>query len=422
MKTKLLIIVTILLLASSVSLKAQTTQYEWEYVTSLNTTELLRKVYTQGLDTVFVVGYDGLIARSANRTLTWTKLYSANSQLNDIFFSNHQTGFAVGNNGVILKTINSGNTWTPISSGTKKNINAVAGIGLNNIWAVGDSGLVVQSVDTGKTWTVKNLLSNNKQLNDIKFNGLAGYIAGNGGTVLNTSNGGSSWTNFNVNWVSSLYTYGVHSLSITNNKVHAILYESDPAYGTAISSESTIDNWSRYKDIYARNISAGSMCFINDNLGYYAAYAWTTGSSGFGLWIYKTTDGGQNWQQTTINNYYGSINQFSNFSFNSDHSYGYFICGNVMLRTPYTGDFTVGLNDIKSDYQTIQIKQQGNKLQVSSLSKAISAIEIISLGGTTICQQKNKLVNIQQIPSGVYLIRATYTDSSKSNFVKWIKR
>ena len=416
MKTKLIIIATILVLSCPELLKAQT----WEYVNTLKTNEWLGKAYTKGLDTVFVVGYNGLIARSANRTLTWTKQYPVNTQLNDIFFTNHQTGFTVGNNGVILKTTNSGDTWTPISSGTNKNINAIAGAGLNNIWAVGDSGLVVQSVDTGKTWITKDLMSNNKQLNDIKFNGIIGYIAGNDGTVLKTSNAGNSWENDNINWTpenGSVSTFAVRSLSITNNKLFALLY--DYAYGTLIFSDG-YGTWSKSKDSYGRSIIAGSIYFIDDNQGYYAAYDWTT-VSGFKIWIYKTTDGGQNWEETTINNYSGSINQFSNFSFNSDHSYGYFVCGNIMLRTPYTGDFTSGLNCIKSDSQTLQVKQQGNELHISSLSKSISDIDFFSLTGSTICQQNNKVFDIHQIPPGVYLIRATYTDNSKSNLVKWIK-
>jgi len=107
------------------------------------------------------------------------------------------------------------------------------------------------------------------------------------------------------------------------------------------------------------------MYFIDDSLGYYGAYDWTTGS-GFKIWIYKTIDGGQNWEGATISNYYGgTISNQSSFSFNSDNSFGYFLCGQIVLRTPYTGDFTSGLNDIKSDLQTLQIKQHGEELQVS---------------------------------------------------------
>src|ERR1035437_1643192 len=115
MKTKLLILVTILLLASPVLLKAQTPEYEWEYISSMQN-EWLQKICTQGLDTVYVVGYKGLIAQSTDRALTWNKQYPVTTQLNDIIFCNHTTGFAVGNNGTILSTTDAGVNWTQQAS------------------------------------------------------------------------------------------------------------------------------------------------------------------------------------------------------------------------------------------------------------------------------------------------------------------
>jgi len=428
MKTKLFIIATLLLLASPLLLKAQTTQYEWEYVSSLQN-EWLKKVCTQGVDTVYVVGNNGLIAQSNNRAMTWNKQYPVTTQLNDIIFCNHTTGFAVGNNGTILRTTDAGVNWIQQTSGTTNKINAIAATGLDNIWAVGDSGLVVQSKDAGKTWGAIKLFPDTINLFDIKFRDSIGYIAGNHSKVLKTINSGTDWVNSDINVTINdphyIYNiYSVYSLSFTRDKIYAIISDGlYPARGMTMNSEINVNSsWSVSKDIYGSSIIAGSMYFTDDNQGYCAAYDWTTGS-GFVLWIYKTIDGGQNWTETTINNYYGgTIANLSNFSFNSDHSFGYFLCGQIVLRTPYTGDFTSGLNDLKSDLQNLQIKQHGEELQVSSLSKTISDIEIYSVTGAKICQKKNNVINIHQIPSGIYFICARYTDNSKSNLVKWIRR
>jgi len=137
MKTKLLLIAIILLLSSPVLLKTQTTQYEWDYVNTLQN-EWLQKICTQGLDTVYVVGQNGLIAQSADRALTWNKQYPVTSQLNDIIFCNHTTGFAVGNDGTILRTTDAGASWTQQSSGVTVKLNAIAATGSDNIWAVGE--------------------------------------------------------------------------------------------------------------------------------------------------------------------------------------------------------------------------------------------------------------------------------------------
>ena len=108
MKTKLFALVTILILSLSVSVKAQT----WEYVNTLQN-EWLQKVCTQGLDTVYIVGQNGLIAKSTNRALTWNKQYiSSKTTLNDVIFINHTIGFAVGANGTIIKTTDAGTNWT----------------------------------------------------------------------------------------------------------------------------------------------------------------------------------------------------------------------------------------------------------------------------------------------------------------------
>ncbi|OJU44411.1 MAG: hypothetical protein BGN96_01615 [Bacteroidales bacterium 45-6] len=76
------------------ALPAQT----WEYVSTIQN-EDMRKVFAKGLDTVFVVGENGLIARSPDRAFTWQKQHPVAARLNDIAFSDSSTGFAVGNGG-----------------------------------------------------------------------------------------------------------------------------------------------------------------------------------------------------------------------------------------------------------------------------------------------------------------------------------
>jgi len=68
MKTKILI--TIICTCALFKAQAQ----EWGYVSSLQN-EYLRKIWTQGLDTVYIVGENGLIARSIDQAETWNKQY-----------------------------------------------------------------------------------------------------------------------------------------------------------------------------------------------------------------------------------------------------------------------------------------------------------------------------------------------------------
>ena len=147
MKTKLIVIAAIIFMSLTVSVSAQS----WEYVNTLQN-EWLQKICTQGEDTVYIVGQNGLIAKSTDRALTWNKQYiSSKVTLNDIIFCSHTTGFAVGNGGTILKTTDAGANWIPVTSSTTNNINAIAASGLDNIWAVGDNNLILKSIDLGNT-------------------------------------------------------------------------------------------------------------------------------------------------------------------------------------------------------------------------------------------------------------------------------
>lgn len=90
MKIKLLI--SIICICSLFEVQAQ----EWGYVNTL-ANEWLRKICTQGMDTVYIVGENGLIAKSVDRGETWEKQYfPTRVALNDMIFQDHYTGFAVG--------------------------------------------------------------------------------------------------------------------------------------------------------------------------------------------------------------------------------------------------------------------------------------------------------------------------------------
>ena len=259
-------------------------------------------------------------------------------------------------------------------------------------------------------------------MNDVIFKGNLGYIVGNNGTVLKTSNNGISWINNNINWTPEIpnSAFGIHSLSISDDFLYAFLYNDNPAYGNAVCLDN-LNNWSYLENQNGNKIQGVSINFLDKNVGYYAVYDWTTGS-GWALWIYKTIDGGKNWIQTSIpNNINGNISNYSSFSFSKDNSYGYFSCGQILLRTPFTGDFTTGFYDIKSEEQGLLIKQLDNELDIKSPIKTISEIEIYSVNGLKIDQTKGNMINISNLPRGGYLISAVFTDNTISNFVKWIK-
>jgi photosystem II stability/assembly factor-like uncharacterized protein len=394
---------------------------EWEYVNSLLTdyTNQFSKVYTQGTDNVYVVGEKGFIAKSTDRALTWNKQYfSTRETLNDIIFCTDEIGFIVGNNGTILKTGDSGIQWTQITTGTTQHIHAIATTGLD-IWAVGDGGLILYSNDSGETWTIRNLLSDNRNLYDIKFRGNLGYITGQGGNILKTENQGATWEE-QVALENLNDYYSIHSLNITENKVYAIAkYDYN---GLIISTENNLSWATINPNLDIINYSRG-IYFLNNDHGFSSHFAYFTGAHGR-LLIFKTNDSGDTWTESPLQDYRGEVSfGKGNFSFFENGEFGYYLDGQILMRTPYTGELAVdprGLDKITSEQPQLLIKQHENELQISSPSKTISNIEIVSMDGVKLYHAKEPSINTSTFPKGIYLLKVTFTD--KTNAVaKWIK-
>jgi Leucine-rich repeat (LRR) protein len=135
---------------------------------------------------------------------TWQNQTSnVTDNLQAVFFSDANIGYVVGDNGVILKTTNSGSTWTKETSGTTQDLKAVHGFG-TTVMAAGSGGTVL--IKTGSTWTKSTGVGSNFDIYDIllKSNSEA-YCVGACGTLLKSSNNGSTWSAINTGILTSLY-------------------------------------------------------------------------------------------------------------------------------------------------------------------------------------------------------------------------
>jgi len=425
MKTKLLLIITILLLSYSLQMKAQ----QWEYVNSPTRDAWMQKVCAQGLDTVYIVGENGLIAKSADRALTWSKQNFTTNDLNDIIFINHNIGFAVGSNGTILRTIDAGVNWTQQTSGTTYNLNAIAATGLDNVWTVGDNGTILFSKDSGNTWQLKNLSISSK-LNDISFRNGNGRIVGNNYNYLISIDSGNSWTTQNLNiynpWNQSVDTYHLLSVSQTPNHIYVLYGAGDN--DTFIGSGLSIDNNSTF--------------FPSTPTHYFTSFAMVNDSTGYGFWEDILDILTIRIQKIMINN--KSSEYFSNpiipsnaylfmYTHHSDmcivnDTVGYVVSGLTVFRLvkKSTVQGTNGLNTIQCDQNNIQLKYHSDELMIQSQEKQITDVEIYNMDGIKVnqraeIQNNNCRINVVNLPLGTYLIRTTCMDNT-SNITKWIKQ
>ena len=166
---------------------------DWMIQTS-NTTIDLNSVFFVNRDSGIVVGKNGLILITTNQGITWNSVSSGvNNILQSVFFIDDNMGFIVGQNGRVLKTANGGNNWIIKSSGTTANLKSVFFTDSNNGFAIGTGGTIVSTTNAGENWM--NVTSGvTTSLNDIRFSDLTNGIAvGNNGVILNTSDSGINW-------------------------------------------------------------------------------------------------------------------------------------------------------------------------------------------------------------------------------------
>ncbi|MGA8015230.1 MAG: YCF48-related protein [Candidatus Dormiibacterota bacterium] len=155
----------------------------------------------------WVVGSGGTIWASTDGGATWTAQTSGtNQQLNAISCASASQCWAVGNQGVILSTSDGGAVWSAQASGVTgpgpgaANLTAIFCVSATQCWAVGDatggpggSGTILATTDGGTTWT-KQSSGTTQNLNGVScVSATQCVVVGDNGALLSTSNGGATW-------------------------------------------------------------------------------------------------------------------------------------------------------------------------------------------------------------------------------------
>lgn len=106
--------------------------------------------------------------------------------------SGTSTGYVVGNSGVILKTTDGGLNWTRKSSGMNNALLSVHfPVDASTGYASGWSGTVLKTTDGGVNWpSLASGTSNGLWSIHFPMDATTGYVTGDTGTILKTTNGG----------------------------------------------------------------------------------------------------------------------------------------------------------------------------------------------------------------------------------------
>ncbi len=171
-------------------------------------------------NTGWIFAGEGHIYYTTNGGSTWTEQPKGTrwTDCYDGYMISSQKGVTVGYSGFIFYTTNGGQTWTKASSSYGNNLEGVNFVDENTGWAVGEE-ILLKTMDGGKTWTKQKDFPD-ELVRDVYFkNSLEGWvvsygIAGQGGKIYFTSDGGENWEIQEDN----PSTYGFNAISYYNDQ------------------------------------------------------------------------------------------------------------------------------------------------------------------------------------------------------------
>ena len=219
-----------------------------------------------------------------------------------------------------MKTTNSGDSWNFLDSGLPPYYGFDSPFFINeNIgWVCGNNGIILKTTNAGENWMIRQVSGGNPVLRDIVFiNENVGLIAGEY-RILKTIDGGNSWSTY---W----YDNGNTAVSFFDNGT-AYMVGDYSGYTKIIKTTNFGDNWTL---IGTPSAIYYELLFLNSDQGY---------AVGYGGLISSTTNGGLNWNEifVTMNNLWGIAKSPSSLYavgsngtiLKKDESSQYTYCGN----------------------------------------------------------------------------------------------
>ena len=228
------------------------------------------------------------IYRSTDNGQTFTQTAQTTGNWYAFALSPNGSQIIACGDGGILKSTDNGLTWSAVS-GTAAGASffAVAASSTTMVATSNNGNGIYRSTDNGNTWSVTGATSSNFTSVAVNSSGL--FVAGNTSTgVWVSSNQGQTWTRSTGRGSGWAYGLGVgaNNRFILLDYNNGLYYSDNPSTTWTASSSSVSSPLGFYK--------------VNDNL-------LLVGTAGSG--IYKSTDNGVTWSQTSANSgTYGGIN------------------------------------------------------------------------------------------------------------------
>ncbi len=206
--------------------------------------------------------------------------------------------------------------WSQINSGTNRDLNEVFFPVPDTGYIVGNKGTVLKTTNKGLSWSSLNL-NVKVNLHELYFlNAKNGWIVGDSGTVCHTTDGGATWT---YRYLPAAGNINLQSVYALNNSEIIVGGENMMSNNHIYKSINGGTTWlAASVESYIWSVNIFKIGMTSNTVGYAI-------SRGF---VLKTSDGGMSWRITDT----ASVHTYSMFSILEDLAYfpgndTLFVCG-----------------------------------------------------------------------------------------------
>ncbi|MFY7890380.1 MAG: YCF48-related protein [Spirosomataceae bacterium] len=286
-------------------------------------------IYTTSFlnDNIGLVGSIFGVFKTTNGGTTWTQVYNNTGTITSIQFVTSSIVWAVGNNGnqFCIKSIDGGNTWTPVAVNAVGSFKKISFKDATNGIIVGDFGLIYTTSDGGASWSLNNQFagSNYATILSAAFVpnsstiGIVGAVYSSSFAAISTDNGIS----YQRKALNSFSATSLSDIAFTTNQTGFISGNN----GTLLKTSDGGTSWQPASTpLSGTNAEFRDIEFVNAQVGYVTGFKYATPTiEGF---LLKTTDGGNTWQYMTLPSY-----AYYTLSFSSENT-GWLTYENYLIK------------------------------------------------------------------------------------------
>lgn len=211
-------------------------------------------------------------------------------QIFAVHFKDNKTGWVVGNKGLIATTVDGGQTWKREEKVTENALFALAFVD-NGGWVVGQKGTILHSSDGGRKWQRQESNCEFSLMGVSFLDKQRGVAIGEVGTILTTEDGGKSWEKNSLD-LASILPEDLQERGVMSLNFYAVFFL-DSSHGWIVGDNGVIlfssNGGKDWGVVSIGNFPNLYSVYFRDNLN-----GWAAGQNGL---LLHTVDGGKRWEK-----------------------------------------------------------------------------------------------------------------------------